>query len=70
MSQLELLKLPIPLGIGLNLILMLWAIARASRTGELGKPVLAALLSVMLTGGMLMWGAVVLVPRIWACGNP
>ena len=64
MSQLELLKLPIPFGMALNLLLMLWAIARAARTGELGKPVLAALASLVLTVALLVWVIVILVPRI------
>mgnify|MGYP001578570665 CR=1 len=64
MLQLELLKLPIPIGMALNLLLMFWAIARAARTGELGKPVLAVLMSLILTSAQLAWVIVILVPRI------
>jgi len=64
MSQLTLLQLPRLIGTELNYLLLFWAIARAARTGELGKRAVAVLMSIMLTGVQLVWAIVILVPRI------
>jgi hypothetical protein len=64
MIQLELLKLPIPVVIQLNFLLLLWAIARASGTGERGKPMVAVLVSQLLTLALIGWVIVFVAPRL------
>jgi hypothetical protein len=64
MTQLDLLKLPIPVVIQLNVVLLLWAIAMASKTGEPGKPMVAVLVSQLLTLALIGWVIVFVAPRI------